>query len=822
MADGSQQVEVFLKEDARSSCERLTVQARREIYRLLGLSQEQEDELEAMIARSPARLVGQFAKDNVRGILQSKKNGAPRLFESHTCELVFAYELELDPDVIGYYTQVPCAGIRRMRGEKAYVSGATIDFLVFRRDLISLVECKYESTLEKEALKTDADYKREDDGWIHGPYAARARELGLGFSIWVQQTPMGLYLQNLEACYALFGESLPRTQLRACRRVRGMLQKQAHPLERLNALFPEFNERASLWMIANGFAYGLLRSSTPIIRENFYLFARRSQAEGADAFFYARMRLGFEQPDIWDDPILSASATDLGYAEKRLARLAEISVEPELATVRMTQLAKQVAKKVADGMSPLAASLTSYRNCGQATPSPLTVGQRAVLEHVIQNLWNKGQYNGPSHLWHELDRICKDKGEPTPCQTTLNRHIAREDPCIRAFARGGLRPYQAARPRAGADKRSLPPLGYGFLLIVDSSGFDARCAANLLTLFPAEKPRFYIGIDGATGDGMAHAFIFGSARTDGFAILLREYVNRHGFLPRVIQVDRGSENTSHWLVDFCRVFGIILRHAPTGGSPYNGAAENAIKHVNTQVAHRFAGNTLSDMADRKVDGRFKSRKTATHTFSEFHTEFCNYVYLDMPKTPDGEGLTPEEKRADALETIGCLGKPCELDDAFRIHTSIKIDRKAKGSEKGGIRTNEGRFNSDDLQRVLRTQEVGETRSDCADPTVLWVKVGRGWWKAFHRSSQVLAAENPVKRLFHLLFRPYARRRKREDSRQVASDRHLRQVYAAEAREATKDLAPAPEPHPQKPAPAPAKSRKPVDWSEVPEYGEIGS
>lgn len=809
------QTEILLELESDTP-ERLTQELRLGVYASIGLAEAQRDELEAMIAQSPSRTVGKGARNNIRAAVQSRKNGATRMVESHTCELAFLYELELDPTVLGYYTQVHCAQIMRTRNGKTHVSGATIDFLVFRASSIELVECKFESWLDEETRDQESDYRRASFGWTHDPYANRAEALGIKFRIWAQRTPMGMYVQNLEACYALLGEELTRPEKIACKRAKRLLRDFPYSIETINAVYPDFTERTALWMLANGKAFGLMRSSTPIERDRFFLFAYRKHAEAADAACFATLRTELDQPKI-DDPILTARTTDLEHAQRRLDRLEQIAMHPELSTVRMTQLAKVVAEKVANGTSALAACLTNYRNCGQNTPSPLTEKQKLGIKHVIDSRWNKGKVNDIRELHRDLRDWCDLEGELLPSLTTLEKNVAREDPTVRSFARGGFRSYHAVRPRAGGDKRSLAPLAYGYLLIIDSSDFDARCAPNLLTLFPAEKPRFYLGLDGATGEGMAHAFMFGSARTDGMALVVREYVYRHGFLPRVIQVDRGPENTSDWLREFCRAKGITLRHTPTGGSRFNGAAENAIKQVNNQVAHRIAGSTEPDMAGRKVDGRFKSRKTARHTFELIHSEFVAYVYSDIPQTPDADGITPAEKHEEILSAVGCLGRPCTFDDAILIHTSIKIDRNVNASEKSGIRTGDGYFTSDELQRLVRDHPVDEVRSDCANPSVLWVKIGTGWWKAFHRTCQVMATLSPVRRLFELLIKPSAHRRHREGREEVAYARHKRQKNAFEAAAANKHLAPAakatPEPVQQEAKPR----RQPIDWDAVPEY-----
>ncbi|MCT7149573.1 hypothetical protein M1196_23285, partial [Salmonella enterica subsp. enterica serovar Oranienburg] len=83
--------------------------------------------------------------------------------------------------------------------------------------------------------------------------------------------------------------------------------------------------------------------------------------------------------------------------------------------------------------------------------------------------------------------------------------------------------------------------GYGHTLHIDSSQFDARTAPEVVKAFDGHIPWFYIGVDGATRGPLARAFYFGKARTDGIALLMRDFVRRHGFLPRVIILDRGSD-----------------------------------------------------------------------------------------------------------------------------------------------------------------------------------------------------------------------------------------------------------------------------------------
>jgi len=327
---------------------------------------------------------------------------------------------------------------------------------------------------------------------------------------------------------------------------------------------------------------------------------------------------------------------------------------------------------------------------------------------------------------------------------------------------------------------------------VDSSDLDVRCAPNLIHCFPASKAKFYIGIDGATGYPMAHALVFGSARTDALALLMREYVKRQGFLPKLIHLDRGPENTSRWLQDFCHGE-ISLRFSPTAGSAWNGIAENAIKQVNEQVAQRFPGSTRPDQMGRKVDGRFKSRNNARTDFVRVHEEFLKFVYHDLPMTPGPDDTTPAEKRVEALAAYGAVGTPCEWDDGFLIRTAIKVETKKRIDRQRGVRTADGWFTSDELLQELRTEDASEVRSDCCDPSVIYVKVRGSWFKAFHNKVQSDALLSDQERLFHLLWAPSLRSKSAKRKEEVARARHSRRVQAQAARPATEHLAPVPMP-----------------------------
>lgn len=757
------------------------------VYAQMRLNDAQCRNIETMVRMSGTRDVGAGALNSVWSLHNSSKNGQARATESHTCELVFAYELEMDHDVLGYYTQVPCRRVRRTtQYGRTHVSTANLDFLVFRRDGIELVECKTSEWLDRESQKQGALWSYESGIWRYPPYAEWALQYGLDFSVWAPPNPVGTYLQNLEACYAVSCETAPESELRAIRAVLTTIAKRPASLEELMEEVRGFSERVAMQMLADGVAFGPWTSTSIGQADRFRLYADREQARHADVALLATIASDQAQPGI-QDPILLASTTDLNKGRERLARLARIEAGELPPTRRMQKLAAAVQRAVARGDDPLCACLTRYANSGNRD-SRLLPEQEQAIETVIARDWNAGKARRPIDLVRAFEGECERLGVEASGRWRLDARRRAESPLRHALSTGGFRAYHAIRPSTDPRHRSQRPLGYGQVLHIDSSDLDVRHARDLLKFFPAAKAKFYIGIDGATEYTMAHSLIFGSARTDGLALLLREFVRRHGFLPRIIHVDRGSENTSSWLVEFCEGR-ITLRYSPTAGSAWNGLAENVIKQVNDQVAHQLVGSTAPDQKGRKVDGRFKSYRNAKLGFETVLKHFIDFVYQDLPNAPNAHDLTPAERKADVLPRFGIMGTPCEWNDEFLIRTSIKVDQKGKACPRRGIRTVDGYFTSDELMKELRMHKPDQVRSDCCYPEVLYVRIAGRWLKAFHNRVQSLALLSDVERLFEMLWAPFARssgRKRRETNSRV---RYSRIKLAEVARPANEHLAP---------------------------------
>lgn len=754
----------------------LNAEDRHLVYARARMSQSAINHAEGMVECSPARTPGKAALNNVVTRFSSLKNGATRVFESHTCELVFAYELELDPTVIGYYAQAPCRNVERtLRTGRRHVSAACLDFLVFRHNAVELVECKPIDWLATEASGGDSDWHLEGNVWRHVAYENFAHQHELGFSVWSPPQHTGVYLQNLEAIYATLRIGIDARQERVASKVATQLLAHPATICDLQAEFDGFDGKVALWLLATQQAYGPLKSTPFHTTSLFTLSADPDQAALIDALGLEKIQAIFAQSQL-SNPILLACATDLAKGRRRLARVLAMRRGETPWTVRMAQLEKGMAKLEASGQNPLGACLTRYASSGNHI-SRLLPEQEQAAEKVISQLWNPGRVRTQRNLYFAYQNECAALGVPASSRSSLYVRVRREKPIKRALATGGLRGYQAVRPATDPSRRSLAAIGFGHTLFVDSSDIDNRHAPDLVTQMPAQKGKFYIGVDGATQQIMAHALVFGPARTDGLAILVRDYVRRWGRLPHLIHFDRGPENRSDWMSTFAETYYSSLRLSPTAGSAWNGLAESTIKRVNQSVSHELIGSTLPDQKGRSVDGRFKSYRNARTRFEVLREQFLTYVYEDLPNTPGIDGMTPRERQEEARALLGDFGFPCAYDEDFLLATSVPIPLKHNINKTRGVRTEEGYFTSDQLIDALRFNDASNARSDCEDPTILRVQVGGVWMKAFHSRAQTMALQSPEDKQFDLMLAPVRRSEARRRKEQIDKVRFNRIQYA---------------------------------------------
>lgn len=758
------------------------------IFERAGIGREHWQELERIILAAPARSVGKGALDNVVGGLFSRKCLNVLPFESHTVERAFLYRLELDPNVIAYRTQVRLPNVEGIgRDGRRYVTSAVTDVLVLTESGVSIVECKSISWLEKEVRRKETQWSNSDGEWTNAPLAAWAAERGIAFEVFAQSDHFAVELQNLEFLYAISDREPTTKEQAIIRKAKDILSSGPKTIIEICARVPGFNSRHTGQMLSRGLAFGMLRSQSISLEDHFLLFAQEDHALIADATMFDEASKQLGPIDI-SRPILKATPHDVWIAQNRLAKIQAMRTGKGKVSERTIRLERTLAKGVASGLTEIEALLGETYKSGNRDPK-LDTDLPEIMANVVKKYWATGEVTDLDDLLDRLEEACKVRGVRLCSKTTL-RLAANQTPTEkRDLARGGMRAYQASRSITPPDRRSLPPIAYGHTLHIDSSSLDNRSAPNLATYFPAEKARFYIGVDGATGNPMAHALIFGPARTDGLAILMREYVARNGFLPAFIFIDRGAENTSKWFRQFCEEAGISWMYSPTGGHRYNGLAENIIGRVNSQFAHKLTGSTKPDQFGRAVDGKFKSQRNARIQFSVLAQGFTTFIYSDLANCPNNDNVSPQEL---ALELRGFgefCGRPTSLDAAFLILTSVPTGTTPR-IERGYIRTSNGKFSSIEFQNASRNvKRVDELRRDCVNPSVMYARIGTSWHQVFNRGVHIYGQVPDSEKLWMLLTRPINAAQSRATKLEAKSKRSKRHKETNDAACAHENVAP---------------------------------
>ena len=711
----------------------------------LDLLPTQRRDLLGLIETCGQRQVGKNALHNVITHFASQKNDATRSFESHTVERLCALELELDPDVVAYYCQPTCTGVRRNGGKN--VSSGTLDFLVLRTKETVLLECKDRAGAAKRSREKPEEWVADGEGYRWIPYEEWARERGLSFQVWLQPPRWSIYLSNLELMVELRRSAAVANKTEE--QIAAAISKRPHTIDELMCAFPRFNAGTAAQLLASRRLFGPVHEISITDTAHFTLYPSRDQAQEAESLIASRAHDSLEQPTSL---LLQASATDLREATRRLNKIDESRANGASLPRSLQRYAPRVDLARRDGLNPLAVCLSNYANCGNRLPR-LSQGQLNAIDEIRRSHWLTGKAHDLRSLHALLNDRCAEDGEPTPSYKTLCKYC-KEHSDRRALGTGGKRAYQANRSASDPRQRTLRTQARHCRIQIDSTKLDTRVLTSGGRADLLDCPIVYLAVDSCTREVMAHAYVFGAARRDGLALLIRDYVRRHKCLPHHIQVDRGTENTSDWLRSFCALFRINLVVIPTASSRSNSSVENLNGRVNLQMGHRLKGSTAPDKAGRSVDGKFKSYRTAELQFTEVAALLEEVLYEVFPTTPDQDGISPADYRENAAGLVPQMGLPVQFDEHFLYETSIPIKARTIDPRKG-IRFQGKAFTSNEL--MASTAEVVEVRRDPGDCTLLYVRTTRRVLKAWASSTIGLAGKPELERLFESLMSAQTRR-----------------------------------------------------------------
>jgi putative transposase len=217
-----------------------------------GLTAEQRCHIVEMASSSPARKSGKGALKNVLTHFNSVKCGRLVTLESHTVEHLFALTLELDPDVLGYFPQVPCKGVRL----GSHVRSGTLDFLVVRTRSVELVECKAGSARETLLAAKSGEWIDVDGNLQNLAYGPWARQRGMEHVLWLSPTPVDTPLRNLQVIYNEV-RVVPANEAKVVgRRIQAHLADGPRSLDWMIETIEGFNVSQAALLLGTRYAFG--------------------------------------------------------------------------------------------------------------------------------------------------------------------------------------------------------------------------------------------------------------------------------------------------------------------------------------------------------------------------------------------------------------------------------------------------------------------------------------------------------------------------------------------------------------------------------------
>lgn len=710
---------------------------REECYSNLHLSAPVRTELEKAISASPAKGVGKGRSIySMRTLGASPKSDKGTDTASHTVEQVHKWECEISSNVLAFYTQVPIKHVVRMRNGRRHVSNSRLDGLVFTKEAILLRECKTESWL-KAAVTDHPDWEHKDGRYIHVPLNDWSNSRGVKFEAWYPLEPSGPYGSNLSTLAPSLllnrdPEFLNQAELvlellgdgRPCNLSSLLTQKSGVSYSHIEYLLSK--ERI----------FGTLRSKL-LSQDDFIIGADRDTVRAIDDQGMTVLSL-LDSPAVVKSWLNTAPTKHIEFAVKRLDLLKKMEQGAQPWTRDMRSLRESIGEAWADPGETLRLLLPNFGRCGNRLPR-LAEGSYELI-NAFSERFEKGEWQCHLEAWGDYLKESEEKGIEPASKTTLYSALRDTDPAKRALATGGVRAFQQKRQRTQPSKRSTPSIKVRHTVHIDSTTLDIRtrlCAdeKELVT-----RGWVYVCRD-AHGMPLARSFVLDSPRTQGVALLWRDYVSRWYELPVMVHEDCGPDQTSDWHIEFARGrFDLRLQQA--GNSRANQPAEDLQNHINSTVCHRLEGNTLSDRRGRAVDGKFKSVRTVRHMFSFVTAAIDEFLWSDAPRMLNKQLDTYDEEAKNLISIYGSGGRPVAYDDDFLIATSIEA-KSWKFSEKNGIRTTDGYFLNSEMQVLLRTSRPSKVLADSSNPALLWVMVGDVWFRAWRSdaSSYVDASED---------------------------------------------------------------------------------
>lgn len=245
---------------------------------------------------------------------------------------------------------------------------------------------------------------------------------------------------------------------------------------------------------------------------------------------------------------------------------------------------------------------------------------------------------------------------------------------------------------------------------------------------PLGKPTLSAAIDGFSKNARAFIVTYDPPSTRTVLLLLRDYVRRHGRLPRVIVVDNGKEFHSHELEHFCRNYGIEIRYRPPSMPRGGSHVERLLGSIEIEVFAQQDGNTRQMRDPRLMTGAVNPFNHTAWTLTGVYNAVDEYLFKIRPNRIHAElNMTPAVFEQEAFRRVGgAEHRLVRYDENLMFQTCPHTARRFhKIDRRRGVWV-DGAYHRHPDMDLQPTKERVEVRYEPWAANVIYVRLKRGW------------------------------------------------------------------------------------------------
>lgn len=713
------------------------------------LSPKGKEYVEHAVTSSPSRTVGVGGLVNQSGVFCSATSGHTVQWESRSVELVFLHHMELDPQLGAIWDQPPQLPVTRHDLTGRRDPGVwTPDYLVLRGSHLYLTECKRLEELTELAGSRPADWCCSAAGlWSWNVGIETCAELGLRFDLFHSGMYTPIVAANLRALVTVSTDPLSVAEKNALAMVGKALSDR--PLTHTEILhrFARVTGDMLFRGLLAGAVHGAL--STALLGDSFYYYGEQADAEARERAIVQAVERSNRPVGSFAQRLVSASHKEIARAEAALKkyRAGRSSGNPLSSTEY--RLRSSLQRAAEEGAPAICAFIQRTGDRGRKPHIPETAFElmkKIALEHV--------QNSPRPHLtaaYGEFLNAAEEKKEYIATLETFRQvYNGTLSPEKRALATRGKRGFHAERASTDPRKRCVEAPLPGLFAHIDCTPGDV-VGTHDEEIGDWPRPVVIPLIDQETGFVFGRGYVFGSVSKLAPATALCDCVARHGFLPRNIAYDGGSEFNNKYLSKTFAIIDVNAVYRPKSAAQWGSRVEGFFAQLSSFV-QQIDGGLANDKRGRESDGKKKGRRNAIHQISKIIETIDHWIFDIYNKLPlRDEIASPYDLFMQGRKAFPSCCVSLVDDQAFRIATSVSIGalRRDTWDRKKGIRFGGTSFSSTELSSAhLAGAKLADAGLDARDPSVMYVQTTHGVIRAFAPNNGELEGQAECLKLAH--------------------------------------------------------------------------